>query len=344
MPYRRASLNKRFNSSADVRRNSPRFALYKRPLERVKQYTTRSNAYCSQSMWYNSATITAMGYGVVAPFPTTFRYGVTKSASTGCLMYVDRQGIDIPRYNPSGGQPRAAPLTSRFSDTIQTSVVTVARRLYNYTTTPFMVRTLVWHNTGRTSASFNFLTDQDYGALGRHGTSGDNGTGKWANVVSQCFQNQHGVDQTGVDNTAEQVRQVSFRYDNTDKRTDLLLDNTRVIYPVIESLQPLKEDGYANFPAGGLVQTSATHVRDSSSCAAVDVFKLPFKRRLRFEDEGLDVGCVQGDLVIVHLVVPVREPVPYIKATAVANLEVDPGTIGEFDIDHQVTVDFTDGS
>ena len=345
MPYRKATLNKRFNSSADVRRNSPRFALYKRPLERIKQYSTRSNAYCSQSMWYNTASFTNMGYNIVLPFPTSFRYGVGKSASTGALMFVDRQCIDIPRYNPGGAQPGAAPLTSRFSDSIKTSSITVARRLYNYTTTPFMIRTLVWHNTGRTSASFGYIADQDYGALGRHGTAGAVGAGKLANVVSQCFQNEAGVDQTGVDNTAESVRQVSFRYDNVDKRYDLLLDNTRIIYPSIEALQPMRFDGLANWPSGATFSDSSVHIRDSSSCTAVDTFKLPFARRLRYEDEGLDVGCVQGDLVLLHFIVPIREPVPTKHVSGGgASIGVDTATLGEIEIDHQVTVDFTDGT
>lgn len=348
MPFQHyGSSRSRFNASANTRRRTPRFALYKRPLQRIKQVTFDSNYYCTQSLFTTVPTFTFFGYADPgAPWPTSFHYNQFASAASGCLMCVDTKGLDIARYFPGQPQPQAGLLSSRLNDTIVSKKIQFSRRVYNYTMTPFIVRTLVLHNTGRLSPAFNFINNVEYtiGGVrsGRIGSAGQAGNNQMADTASQLFQTNTGFNSVGVAANPEDVRQAKFDYDSVDNRYDLLLDNVAIVHPSIEVLVPFKNDGLANLVAG---VTPGTNVRDGGSNNRVDTFDLPFYRRLRYEDEGRTTGCVQGNLVVVHLVCPLREPVPAkVAAPAGAEITTDAGSVGEIAIEHSTTVSFCDGT
>jgi hypothetical protein len=338
----------RFSGNVGAKRYLPRYKLYKAPQQRLKTFPSVSTAYAAQCFFYSLSQLNATNYLTPGGSRSLIEYG------RGCPVHISTVSANIPRYNPvastnvSEGR-RNSPFNSRLNDRITIHSMAISRRIFNYTTTPFLVRTFVFHNTGRVSPGNGVALSNDSQDYGRIGSDGAAGANQLKTNVPNLTDRIDGVDQPAVPCTGEELRRVRFDYDLVEKRSDLIADMATVIEPQLISSFPMREDGYVDDRRLG----NGPNLLSSSNGAAnplarvQDVKKIwvPMRKNVRFEDDGINENIVEGDFYVVTMFAPTREPaISAVQGTPGTPLTADVYCAGEIDFEIETTLSFTDGS
>lgn len=357
---------------------TPRFKLYKTPMQRVKVFTTKTDAAASLSNWIRDSTFEYFGYGCplegIGAYDKTPVNDPSGAFAKGALMFIDGTSLRIPRFLGGNavatGAQAAKPLFSRLSDTANILNVNVTRTIFNQTSARFTVRTFIFQNTGKSSPLFgwNLPFSAGGGSWRPWGTSpavyarigfqfGGCPTvynqdiclsGIRSNPVN-LFCDKSGTRLTTISSDEETVVSgIRLDPDILDRKGDFYADNLVAVPPRREVTYPATIDGEIfrneNLAVGSRAGYIVDHVNDGSA-TKVDHFTLKMNKRLDYEDDGENVTVKQGDLLIVHVVVPCYEPCLDRESGSTLQAPVNVMNIfSEIQITTEVAVNFTDGT
>lgn len=372
--------NARGSSSYALR---PRFKLYKSPVQRVKIFTTQTDCSCSLGAWINPWVYNYFGYtqpSTMVPAYNQIPVVANNAANgRGCLFFCEGTSLRIPRFlsqssTASGGQMNK-PLNCRVSDSAHVLNMNVTRTIHNQTSSRFVVRTFIFHNTGKQSPVFTFAPALTNGgqSLAWWGTAGvyqffaaaAGGVPtiyNEANCISgvramprNLLMDKYGVRLDGnVLSSAENVTQgVSFDPDCVDRKSDLFVDNITSIGSMRNIVGPIGVDGMF-FVNNNIAAADRQYYISSSNdpdavTTKVDHFNCRLNKRIEFEDDGENVQTKNGDFLICHMVVPAFEPIPdrmFVppEGGSLAAPSILNNIFSEIQITTRVDCTFTDGT
>lgn len=354
---------------------TPKYKVYKSPVQRVKKYTTSTNCFATLAGWFTSNTLGYYGY--TQPYQAFPGYGLDPDLSSdrGMMAMCEGAGFRIPRYmmelGAAGGTQTLKPAMCRVSDTVNILKVQVTRSVHNATTVPFMIRTFVFQNTGKISPIWDFrlpfnginpTTHNWYGAGVLNGLNlgYENAPQMYTEVTVQSGIRANPVNlfldrfSTKIDRVKSDVETlvdgIQLDTDVVDGKSDVFVDSIVKVDPVQLNYAPVGIDGKCiNNPLVDVAQREyflRQNTNSQTDKTRVDHFWLKPKRRLEYEDEGGIAYPKQGDLFVVHMLVPTFEPcVDRSNATNASQpLNVMNCPWGQIQIHTNIDVFYTDGT
>lgn len=357
---------------------TPKFKMYKAPVQRVKTFTTRTDCTASLGNWIRQVTYVYFGYSApvegVPAFDLATVVNPSGAIAKGALMFIEGTGLRIPRFlggsSVGTGNQATKPLFSRLSDYANILNVNVRRTVYNQTSSRFQIRTFIFQNTGKASPVFSWelpfsgggAAERPWGVAGvydRYGlqfggcptvyTQLNCLSGIRANATN-LFCDASGTRLSTLRSSAEStMSDLKLDPDLLDRKSDFYCDNAVVVMPRQELSFPVSIDGAAflnqNIPVGARFDYLERHTSDAGPTTKIDHFSLKMNKRVEYEDDGENVTCKGGDLLVVHLVVPTFEPTPDRESGGAGLAPTNLMNIySEIQVTTEVTVNFTDGT
>lgn len=356
---------------------TPKFKLYKAPVQRIKKYTTATSCFATLAGWFRDSTLNYYGYQ--QPYQCFPAYGLTPAAGEKGMMAMCEGGaFRIPRYqgnsNETVGNQQLKPAMCRFSDTVRILKFQVTRTVHNATLVPFMVRTFVFHNTGKISPIWSFSLPFNGGGPSTHnwysglypslnlGYASSPSGYTDATVPSGIRCNPSNLFMDAYSRRLDSVRSdcetitnnIQLDPDVVDSKSDIFTDSIVKVDPVQLNYSPIGIDGACicnpNVPNTQREFFIRQNTNSNADKTRVDHFNMRYNKSLEFEEEGSLGMPKSGDLHIVHMLVPSFEPCPdrSAAATPMPNpllfLDWCNSPFGQIEIRTTVDVFFTDGT